>query len=69
MMDMLLTQALTQSAATKRKPTQQTESLSKEAKMVGIQQKQMDRAYEFARMVAAAGKEPSQVSERRIRCL
>ena len=68
MMDMLQMQALTQSAATKRRPARQMENLSKEAKMVGIQQKQMDRAYEFARMVAAAGKEPRQLTERRARC-
>ena len=68
-MDTLLMQALTKSANTNKKPTQAIDSLSKEAKMVVIQQKQLDHAYEFARMVAAAGKEPSQLPERRIRCL
>lgn len=69
MMDTLLLQVLTKSANTNKKPTQATDSLSKEEKMVVIQQKQLDRAYEFARMVAAAGKEPIQPFDKSTHCL
>ena len=68
-MDTLLLQALTKSANTNKKPTQAIDSLSKEARMVVIQQKQLDRAYEFARMVAVAGKDPIHAPERQVRCL
>ena len=70
MMDMSLAQTLTsQPVTTKKAVTEQTVPLSKEAKMAGIQQKQMDSAYEFAHMVASEGKARNQPSERRIRVI